>query len=235
MLESLKLGGPSRFTEELERLSTLGSPWASAIMGYIALVRGPDGKRDADRAIELCRNHAHAGDSYAQFVYAWALLFAGESNLAFETMKKATLSGFQRPRLRYFRLEHCRHQGALSTTCAQGAAQCRPSRSQGRIKVAKFLLQIRASWHCPPRVRVSARTGRSAAIYRCTLERLPFLPGICISDKGHRAFDLPSPAPIFPELSRRTFVRHGHVVGSALQVLTMARRLTIVGGVRERR
>ena len=94
VLESLRLGGPTRFTEELERLSTLGSSWASAILGYIALVRGSDGKRNTDRAIELCRNHAHAGDSYAQFVYAWALVFAGESNLAYETMKKAMLSGF---------------------------------------------------------------------------------------------------------------------------------------------
>jgi hypothetical protein len=94
VLESLRSGGPSLFTEELERLSTLGSPWASAILGYMALMPGPDRKRDTRRAIALCMNHARAGDAYAQFVYAWARLFAGESNLAYEAMRKAMLSGF---------------------------------------------------------------------------------------------------------------------------------------------
>jgi len=94
VLQFLESGGPSRFTDELKRLSTLGSPWASAILGYIALMPGPERTRDTDRAIELCKGHAHGGDSYAQFVLAWALIYHGETNLAYETMKKAMLTGF---------------------------------------------------------------------------------------------------------------------------------------------
>jgi TPR repeat protein len=55
---------------------------------------GHEGKRDTSRAIELCKSHAHAGDSYAQFDLAWALIYHGETNLAYEAMKKAMLSGF---------------------------------------------------------------------------------------------------------------------------------------------
>jgi hypothetical protein len=94
VLKLLETGGPPQFLSELERLSTLGSPWASAMLGYIALMPGPDGKRDASRATELCRSHAHAGDSYAQFVFAWALICSGQTKLAFESIKKATVAGF---------------------------------------------------------------------------------------------------------------------------------------------
>ena len=94
VLKLLETGGPPQFLTELERLSALGSPWASAILGYMALMPGPDGKRDTGGAIELCRTHAHAGDPYAQFVYAWALIYSGQTKLAFESIKKATVSGF---------------------------------------------------------------------------------------------------------------------------------------------
>jgi hypothetical protein len=94
VLKLLASGGPNAFTEELERLAALGSPWASAILGYLALMPGPDGKRDALRAIDLCKVHASAGYAYAQFILAWALIYSGQPNLAFQTMKKATLSNF---------------------------------------------------------------------------------------------------------------------------------------------
>ncbi len=94
ILKLLETGGPPPFLSELQRLSALGSPWASAILGYLALMPGSDGKRDTGRAIELCKPHAHAGDPYAQFVYAWALIYGGQPKLAFESIKKATVSGF---------------------------------------------------------------------------------------------------------------------------------------------
>jgi hypothetical protein len=94
VLKFLASGGQACFMNELEKLSTLGSPWASAMLGYIALMPGPEAKRNTDRAIELCKTPAHAGDSYAQFVLAWALIYRGESKLAYETMNKAMLSGF---------------------------------------------------------------------------------------------------------------------------------------------
>lgn len=93
-LELLDTGGVRQFLDELERLSKLRSPWASSMLGYIALMPGPDGTRDVARALELCRPHAHAGDSYAQFVFAWALILSNELKRGFESMQKAAKSGF---------------------------------------------------------------------------------------------------------------------------------------------
>lgn len=94
VLKLLETGGARQLLDELERLSKLGSPWASAMLGYIALMPRPDGTRDVARALELCRPHAHAGDSYAQFVYAWALILSSQPKLGFESMQKAAVSGF---------------------------------------------------------------------------------------------------------------------------------------------
>src|SRR5437016_6378574 len=94
VLKFLETGGPSRLISEWGRLWTLGSPWASAMLGYIGLIPGPDGTRNTGRAVELCKAHADAGDSYAQFVLAWALIYKGEHNLAIAAMKKAAQSRF---------------------------------------------------------------------------------------------------------------------------------------------
>jgi TPR repeat protein len=64
------------------------------VLAYLCLLPGPDGTRDVTRAIELCRRYADAGDAYARFVLAWALLFGGQRIPALKLMKKAALSGF---------------------------------------------------------------------------------------------------------------------------------------------
>jgi|ERR1700683_819196 hypothetical protein len=82
------------FVAELERLSSLGSPSASALLGVICLAPGPDGTRNTERAIDLCKSHAHSGDVYAQFVYAWALMFSKQPDAAITTIHKAALRLF---------------------------------------------------------------------------------------------------------------------------------------------
>jgi len=64
------------------------------MLGYIALMPGADGRRDATRAIELCKRHADAGDPYALFVLAWALLFKGNHHSALVAMSKAARARF---------------------------------------------------------------------------------------------------------------------------------------------
>ena len=93
-LRVLKSHGRDAFVAELERLSWLGSPSASALLGVMCLTPGSDGTRNTERAIELCKSHAEAGDAYAQFVYAWALMFSQQANPAIATMNKAAVRLF---------------------------------------------------------------------------------------------------------------------------------------------
>jgi hypothetical protein len=95
----LEAGEPDRLVGELERLSSLGSPWASAALGYLLLLPDCNGKRDVNRAIELCRPHARNGDPYALFVFAWALLYSGRGVGAVKAMRNSALSGFPPARL----------------------------------------------------------------------------------------------------------------------------------------
>lgn len=90
----LRTHGPERFVEELERLSQLGSAWASGALGYICLLPGRTGERDIERAISLCQPHADAGDPYASFVLAWGLLRKGKQVLALRYMTRAARREF---------------------------------------------------------------------------------------------------------------------------------------------
>jgi hypothetical protein len=84
---------------ELERLSVLGSTWASCALGWLCICRSRDGKRNPDRAIELCKNPAAAGDAYANYVLAWALMLTNQGTEALNSMKSAALAGFLPARL----------------------------------------------------------------------------------------------------------------------------------------
>jgi hypothetical protein len=94
VLSTLETDGPNRLLTELDRLSNLGSSWASAVLGLANLLPDTDGIRNPARAIELCRNHAQAGDPYALFVYSWALLYSGDHAGAIANMRKAAEAGF---------------------------------------------------------------------------------------------------------------------------------------------
>jgi hypothetical protein len=94
LLVILEAQGPTRVIGELERLSALGSPWASAALGYVCLMPDTDGKRDANRAAELCKPHADAGDAYALYIFAWAKFLAGDHEVALGAMKKSAMLHF---------------------------------------------------------------------------------------------------------------------------------------------
>lgn len=94
VLRLLELGEIERFSDELCRLSSLGSPWASALLAWLCLIPAKDGVRDVNRAIDLCRRHAYAGDSYSRYVLAWALVYAGHKEDALPMMARAAEAGF---------------------------------------------------------------------------------------------------------------------------------------------
>jgi hypothetical protein len=89
VLQYLESEGPDRFIKELEGLSELGVPWASAMLGYMHVIPGLDGKRNLDRALALCESHAQSGDAYALFVCSWALVFQGRVEAAYRAMEKS--------------------------------------------------------------------------------------------------------------------------------------------------
>lgn len=72
ILVALADRGVSGMLSELERLSTLGSAWASSTLGYLSLLPSSCGDRDPKRAIEICSNAAADGDPYALYVIGWA-------------------------------------------------------------------------------------------------------------------------------------------------------------------
>lgn len=84
-----KRSSEAAFVAELQRLAALNVPWASAILGYRALLLKPDGSRDIDAAVSHCHQAAQGGDPYAQYMLSWALLLKGDANGAAVNMKKA--------------------------------------------------------------------------------------------------------------------------------------------------
>jgi hypothetical protein len=93
-LAVLQREGSNAFLDELARLAKLGSPWASAILGYRALLLQPDGTRDVERAILLCKQAAASGDAYAAYVFGWAIFLRGDQAEAVSYIKRAALKMF---------------------------------------------------------------------------------------------------------------------------------------------
>lgn len=99
IFKSADADGLAHLRSELERLSSLGSAWGASALGWLCICKATNGTRDPDRAIELCRSPAAAGDSYASYVLAWALALNGRGAEAFDMMKRAALAGFPAARL----------------------------------------------------------------------------------------------------------------------------------------
>lgn len=94
LLGLLAFGETKSLTNELYRLSSLGSPWASALLGWLCLIPDRGGVRQVERAIGLCRAHAYAGDPYSCYVLAWAWVCVGRKEEAFPMMERAAAAGF---------------------------------------------------------------------------------------------------------------------------------------------
>lgn len=93
--EPLLACDPAAFTSELERLSALGSLWASVTLGYLSLLPRSDGARDIERARALCNGPAAKGDGYALYILAHAHYFAGDRLKAAKAMYQASRRGFR--------------------------------------------------------------------------------------------------------------------------------------------
>jgi len=89
-LVTLKRDGRTAFLNELEKLAALGSPWASAFLGYQALLLTPEGTRNIERAIQLCKQPALSGDAYAAYILGWATFLRGDHAEALTHFRRAT-------------------------------------------------------------------------------------------------------------------------------------------------
>lgn len=94
VLKTLEVAGPPGLIKELQKLSALGSPWASAALAHIYLRPGPEKKPDAEQAIDICRSHAERGNAYALYISAWAFLHLGQRAMAVRAMQSAAISRF---------------------------------------------------------------------------------------------------------------------------------------------
>jgi hypothetical protein len=95
ILAVLEERGLSGMLSEVERLSALGSPWASATLGYLSLLPSSRGEKDPTRAIELCAKAAADGDPYALYVMGWARFILTEDRVkAAEAMLQSNRKRF---------------------------------------------------------------------------------------------------------------------------------------------
>jgi hypothetical protein len=93
-LATLKHEGGKAFLGELEKLAAMGSPWAAAFLGYQALLLRPDGTRDIEKAIQVCRQPAAAGDAYASYILGWATFLRGDHAEAIKHFRVANRQMF---------------------------------------------------------------------------------------------------------------------------------------------
>lgn len=90
--ELLTSGDISQLATVLEHRASLGSGWAAGLLAYLEAV-GLGGKPDLAAAISRCTAAAQAGDSYAQYVLAWALWDTGDRLHAIRWMKRSVMDG----------------------------------------------------------------------------------------------------------------------------------------------
>jgi hypothetical protein len=83
----------SQLVTELEHRAALGSGWASGLLAYLEAVGVLREKPDLAAAISRCTAAAQAGDSYAQYVLAWALWDTGDRVHAVQWMKRSVIHG----------------------------------------------------------------------------------------------------------------------------------------------
>lgn len=137
LISILHADGPSCLVEELQRRSSLGSPWASAALGYLSLMPGVEGKRNTARAIQLCKSHAEAGDPYSLFVFAWAKFWEGDHDAALEAMTKSAVRHFPPAAL------------DLTTLVWEGSKRSDPSRALRMLRYADLTHHKAALiWRC---------------------------------------------------------------------------------------
>jgi hypothetical protein len=77
----------------LEHRASLGSGWASALLAYLEAMGVLREKPDLAAAISRSTAAAQAGDSYAQYVLAWALWDTGDRVHAVQWMKRSVVDG----------------------------------------------------------------------------------------------------------------------------------------------
>src|SRR5579871_6322034 len=85
--------GREQFIVELTRQMELGAAWAAAILGFLDLKGAIDGRPRVDRAEQRCLAAARAGDSYAQYVLAWAVGEQKRPEEAYRWMNRAATEG----------------------------------------------------------------------------------------------------------------------------------------------
>jgi hypothetical protein len=93
VIELLISGNISQLVKVLEHRASLGSGWASGLLAYLEAVGAFGGKPNLAAAISRCTAAAQAGDSYAQYVLAWALWETGDRVHAIRWMRRSVTDG----------------------------------------------------------------------------------------------------------------------------------------------
>lgn len=90
---ALASGNLASFLDELERLSTLGSRPASALLAYLYMKGELDRVVNMERAEMLCSEGARSGHPYSQYVMGWICRAVGRDAEAINWLRKAAVKG----------------------------------------------------------------------------------------------------------------------------------------------
>lgn len=87
-------GNVEKLAAVLKRRTALGSMSAAAILGFLELMGAISGRLNPQAAITCCTGPAKAGNSYAQYVLAWAYWESGNRDDALRWMKLPAAASF---------------------------------------------------------------------------------------------------------------------------------------------
>lgn len=93
-LGRLNICSSGALLSEIQRLSSLGSNWASAALATILLYPNERGVRGLSKSKELVSRAAAEGDAYSLYVLAWAEFLSGDKSASYSHLRRAAEAGF---------------------------------------------------------------------------------------------------------------------------------------------
>jgi TPR repeat protein len=182
--------GREQFIAELRRQAELGVTWAGAILGFLDLKGGINGKAHLERAEQRCLAAARAGDSYAQYVLAWVLVEQKRPEEAFRWMSRAATDGDFLPAWTDLGRFALNGVGVRNPDVARGIGLLWSAHRRGHKPPLVFICDIYRGGTCGLIRRMAAYVIAPYAIFRyyLSVRRKPFAQHVFVNFRPRKPF-----------------------------------------------